>query len=80
MVGIYAIKNNINDKIYIGRSTDIHRRWITHLRAARTGDMCKIHIAMRELGIENFYVEVVEECNTEQLNEREQHYIDKFDS
>ena len=35
MVGIYAIKNKINNKIYIGRSTDIQRRWTTHLRDAR---------------------------------------------
>ena len=34
MVGIYAIKNKINNKIYIGRSTDIQRRWTTHLRDA----------------------------------------------
>ena len=27
MVGIYAIKNKINNKIYIGRSTDIQRKW-----------------------------------------------------
>lgn len=46
MVGIYAIKNTINDKIYVGRSTDIHRRWVTHLRDARNGDKCKIHAAM----------------------------------
>lgn len=37
MVGIYAIKNSINEKIYIGRSTDIHRRWMTHLRDAKKG-------------------------------------------
>lgn len=80
MVGIYAIKNSINEKIYIGRSTDIHRRWMTHLRDAKKGDMCKIHIAMRKLGIDNFYIEVIEECDTEKLNEREQYYIDKFDS
>lgn len=35
---------------------------------------------MRKLGIDNFYIEVIEECDTEKLNEREQYYIDKFDS
>ena len=80
MVGIYAIKNKINNKIYIGRSTDIQRRWTTHLRDARKGSLCKIHIAMRKLGIENFYLEVIEECSVNNLNEKEQFYIDKFDS
>jgi len=27
MVGIYAIQNNINGKIYVGQSVDIERRW-----------------------------------------------------
>lgn len=80
MVGIYAIKNKINNKVYIGRSTDIDRRWKTHLRDAIKGDLCKIHIAMRKLGIENFYLEVIEECILEELNKKEQYYIDKFDS
>lgn len=80
MVGIYGIKNKINEKIYIGRSTDIERRWKTHLRDARKGDMCKIHIAMRELGIENFYLIIIEECPVEELNEKEQFYIDFYDS
>ena len=61
--GIYAIKNKINDKIYIGRSTDIHRRWVDHIRAAKKNDQCKIHLAMRELGIENFYLEIIESCD-----------------
>lgn len=80
MVGIYAIKNKINNKIYIGRSTDIQRKWTTHLRDARKGSLCKIHIAMRKLGIENFYLEVIEECSVNNLNDKEQFYIDKFDS
>lgn len=80
MVGIYAIKNKINNKIYIGRSTDIQRRWTTHLRDARKGSLCKIHIAMRKLGIENFYLKVIEECSVNNLNDKEQFYIDKFDS
>lgn len=78
--GIYAIKNKINDKIYIGRSTDIHRRWVDHIRAAKKNDQCKIHLAMSELGIENFYLEIIEYCDISKLNEREEHYITIFDS
>lgn len=80
MTGIYAIKNTINDKIYIGRSTDIERRWKAHLCAARNNDPCKIHLAMKELGLENFYLEIIEECSLELLNEREQYYIDYYNS
>lgn len=80
MTGIYIIRNSINNKVYIGRSTDIHRRWTTHLHDARCGENSKIHIAMRVIGIDNFYLEVLEECPVEKLNEREQYYIEKYDS
>lgn len=80
MVGIYAIRNKINNKIYIGRSTDIERRWKTHLRDAKKGDMCKIHVAMRKLGIDNFYLDIIEECNVNELNQKEQFYIELYNS
>lgn len=35
---------------------------------------------MRELGVENFYLEILEECPKEKLNEREIYWIDYFDS
>ena len=28
--GIYGIRNTVNDKIYIGLSSDIYKRWKTH--------------------------------------------------
>ena len=31
--GIYLIRNKINNKIYIGQSNNIHRRWLEHLRS-----------------------------------------------
>lgn len=80
MVGIYIIKNTINQKVYIGRSTDINRRWATHLRDAKNGSLCKIHLAMNKLGINNFYFEVLEECEVKELNNREQYYIDLYNS
>ena len=35
---------------------------------------------MSELGIENFYLEIIEYCDISKLNEREEHYITIFDS
>ena len=34
MTGIYLITNLINNKVYVGQSTDIERRWSEHLRSA----------------------------------------------
>ena len=87
MQGIYIIKNIINDKVYIGQSVDIHQRWLTHYGLGKIDANPKrlefnnqIHSAMRELGRENFYVEVLEECSKELLNEREIFWIKYYNS
>lgn len=33
--GIYIIRNLINNKVYIGQSVDIKRRWQEHLRSGQ---------------------------------------------
>ena len=40
----------------------------------------QIHSAMRELGRENFYLEILEECKQEELNEREIFWIAYYNS
>ena len=32
MIGIYEIKNIINNKVYVGQSKDIEKRWKKHKR------------------------------------------------
>ena len=82
--GIYIIKNNQNDLVYIGQSVDIPIRWNAHKYAAAHYDnplyKQDIHKAMNELGIENFYIEVLEECNYEELSEREIFWIKEYNS
>lgn len=34
MIGIYKIKNNINKKVYIGQSTNISKRIVSHKNSA----------------------------------------------
>lgn len=84
MIGIYKITNMINEKIYIGQSTDIERRWKTH-RAKQNSKYCTqynspLYRAIRKYGIENFRFEIIEECLPELLNEREIYWISYFDS
>ena len=81
--GIYIIKNKINNKVYIGQSVDIMCRWYAHKNSAKgksQDSYTKIHTAMNNLGIENFYIEILEECEYSQLNKREKHWINFFDS
>ena len=37
MIGIYKFTNNINNKIYIGLSNDIERRYREHINNAMLG-------------------------------------------
>lgn len=75
---IYKITNLINNKIYIGQTIrDVQIRWKEHLRSK---DEAPIHKAIRKYGKEAFKIEIIEECENILLNEREQYYINKFNS
>lgn len=82
--GIYVIKNKINDLVYVGQSVDIMCRWYAHIQAAKDNNnqshKTKIHQAMHTLGIDNFYIEIIEECNYELLSEREIYWIKQYNS
>ena len=75
--GIYKIENNINHKVYIGQSRNIERRWQRHKIA--DGDYT-IHKALQKYGIENFTFSILEECDVNDLDEREIYWIEYFDS
>lgn len=78
---IYIIRNNVNDMVYIGQTIhSAEHRFKDHLRDAYSGVNRKLYNAMRELGIENFYVETLVECNDSELNDEEIYYIDKYNS
>lgn len=82
--GIYVIKNKINNLVYVGQSVDIFTRWTAHKQSALnpqdSSHKTQIHQAMAKLGIENFYIEILEECNYDKLTEREIYWIEKFNS
>lgn len=78
-IGIYKIQNCINQKVYIGQSVDIKRRWKSHRTSFNTQDY-PIYRAMRKYGLDNFSFEIVEECDKSQLNEREIYWISYYQS
>lgn len=77
MIGIYKITNLLNQKVYIGQSIDIKKRWKEH---CITIDNCAIHQAIQKYGKENFSFEVLEECDQSLLNVKEIYYIEKYNS
>lgn len=79
---IYIIRNKINNKCYIGQSTDYKYRFRKHCETARRNNhkyKSYLYNAMNELGIENFYVELLE-SQIENYNEKEIYYIEKYNS
>lgn len=89
MIGIYLITNLINNKVYVGQSNDIHRRYTEHLRSGQPDKYAHknerdintpIHKAMQKYGIDNFALTILEECKEEELNEKEKYWIKYYQS
>ena len=82
--GIYKITNIINNKVYIGQSIDIHRRWkdekVNAFSTQSTEYQTLKSKAFRKYGLENFLFEVIEECSPSMLNEREIYWINYYSS
>lgn len=80
--GIYKIQNILNDKVYIGSSIHIMNRWSRHrsdLEKNRSTSN-KLQLSYNKNGKDNFKFSIIEECSIDELLEREQFYIDLFDS
>lgn len=85
---IYKITNNINGKIYVGQTKrEIFKRFVDHVRHAtkstRPNDLnCRLYIAMREFGPENFSISLLEEFEDTryQADKKEIEWIAKLDS
>ena len=78
---IYIIRNTVNDKVYVGQThVSIKLRFQNHLSAARRDLDYVIGKAIRKYGEDKFYVELLEECLVEELNEREQYWISFFEA
>ena len=78
MAYIYQITNDINGKIYIGKTErSVEERWQEHQRN-RDKESCKnrpIYRAMNKYGIEHFHIETLEETNNPE--ERETYWIEQ---
>ena len=81
-IGIYKYTNKLNGQVYIGQSTDIENRYKQHLydSSQRPDRGTGIDIAIHKYGIENFTFEIIEECQTKELNEKERYWIQYYDS
>ena len=80
---VYKITNNINGKVYVGKSKRLPSiRWAEHQRYAREANRTNlIYLAIRKYGIENFSFEVIENNIPDSLlAQKECEYIKQFNS
>lgn len=78
---IYIIKNFINNKVYIGQTCQPAKtRFKQHLKCLKSSRKQLICRAILKYGKENFFYEILEECDKQILNQREEYYIDFYNS
>ncbi len=80
---IYKISNDINNKVYIGKTlASISERWKEHLSDMdkRKNEKRPLYAAMRKYGTSHFHIEEIEQCSNDIINERECYWIDFYDS
>lgn len=80
--GIYKIQNILNEKIYIGRSKNISKRWFEHKRELKNKShhSDKLQNAVNKYGIDNFEFSIIEEASESDILELEQKYLDLYNS
>ena len=79
---IYKIINNINNKIYIGKTSNIKRRLSQYNYMLRFNLLHNSHLqsSILKYGRENFTFEILEFSNEENLNNREKYWINFYKS
>lgn len=80
MIGIYKIQSP-NNRVYIGQSWDIKRRWKDH-KSTKAYKLRKLHASFMKYGVENHSFELLHELpkdiNQKVLNTYEQLYMDLY--
>ena len=79
--GIYKITNIQDGRCYIGQAVNVADRWKQHIKrglGAETPTRNKLYPAMMQIGVENFYFELLEECPREKLDKQEDYWQDFY--
>ena len=80
IIGIYEISSISNpEKIYIGSSISITKRWKTHINALRANRHCNLKLQnhFNKYGEDDLSFRIVMKCSKSELINNEQRFIDK---
>lgn len=80
---IYKITNDINDKVYIGKTNlTVEERFKEHCSdyKKRIAENRPLYRAMNRYGKEHFTIDIIEECDISILSDREIYWINYYDS
>lgn len=77
---IYKITNDINNKVYIGKTEfDVQKRFQEHIKDSKKNSKNRpLYKAMNKYGVQHFSIEIIEECDN--LEQREKYWIKYYDS
>jgi group I intron endonuclease len=77
---VYAIKNNVSGKIYVGSTRYFHARWKSHSWYLNNGNHKNEHLqrSYNKYGKDAFTHYAIEKCEPDKLEEREQYWIDEL--
>ena len=78
---IYLITNKITNKQYVGKTKkNIESRLEEHCRLGQRGINRELSVALRNYGLFNFDIKLIEEVENDKSIEREDHYIKKYNT
>lgn len=77
MTGIYKITSP-SGKIYVGQSIDIERRFISYKNLSGVKGQKALQNSFFKHGVDNHIFEIIEECDHNELNNRERYWQDYY--
>lgn len=75
---IYKIFNNLDEKIYIGSTINLNKRWLEHKRDLLNKTHPNTHLQrfVNKNGIDSILFDIIEEVDNGEILNREQFYLD----
>lgn len=78
IIGVYLIINKINNRKYVGSSSNIYKRWRTHINNSKSVTSkyydYPLYTDFRKYGINNFEFVILETCSDKDKIDLERHY------